>query len=783
MTTKTIGVISASVFSVATLMVLLLASALRTPHAPAPTTNGPGVIRVSVVDGSTVVRRGDSRVQSNAVRNAPMLPGDYISTGTASRAELQFDGYTAIRLGENVQARIANDDPQNRKMQLAGGTVEIGMVHDGPAVQVETPSVTVRAHEPGDYRVSVDPDGTSWVTARRGSVDVVTPQRTYTLGTGSTLSARGAAPSATIASSPEIALDGFDDFNVERDSTMVAALNASPNLNPSLAGYENLDSYGQWQPVVGYGRSWVPNEPAGWAPYRNGSWTWETGYGWTWIGAEPWGWTPYHYGNWFYCACGGSGWAWLPPSNATTPAWSPALVGFFGFDVAANVANNCGNNYSPGGYSSGGYSPGNYNAPASYGSPEGPSNAGAPAPYGEGGPDEGAPEQQPYGEGSGGPPPPDYSYPNIGWVPIAPGEPYYPWYPGWAWFGVGWGVPFYGGYGYGGRYVTHITNITNIYSYRNFRHGGATAAPRRNFRHGTIHGHTAPVTARDIGRHSGTIHGTVPVTPTRANLAFTHDRLHAGTSFAKVANSPRFAPNRALEARNSFAQQQKIVAQAIHGGISGHPFAHAVAARASAPVSRANAPVRHVHVAEMHAGAPQAHANAPASRQENAPVTRANAPVTRENAAPAMRAHDAPAMRYDSGASRPIEPRNVSAPASAWDRFSQARGRYVRPRFPQGPAAGTRRVLRRVTAAEAGRRQPPHGDAIPTHEVQRTQAPAIRMRQRDSYGGARDPYAGRGSYPSYFTVLKARATNVCRARVISVSTAWFVRIASLVLAG
>ncbi len=728
MTTKTISLISATAFLGAALIVLILVGAPRAPHpqAQAPHTGGPGVIRVSVAEGSVVVQRGGSHVQTNAVRNAPLLPGDYISTGTPARAELQFDGYTAVRLGAGVQARIPTDDPNNRKVQLASGTVEIGMVRDGEAMQVDTPTVSVRAHQAGDYRITIDPDGSSWVTARRGSVDVVRPQGTETFGPGKTLVARGSASNPEIAFNAEVALDGFDDFNVARDDTMVAALNASPNLSPALAGYENLDAYGQWQAVAGYGRSWVPNEPSGWAPYRNGSWVWEGGYGWTWVGAEPWGWTPYHYGNWFYCACGGSGWAWLPPSSATTPKWAPALVGFFGFDVAANTPNNCGNNYSPGGYSSGGYGPSNYNAPASYDNtaPEAPNSAGAPAPYGEGGPDQGSPEQQqqPYGEGSGGAPPPGYAYPNIGWVPIAPGEPYYPWYPGWAWFGIGWGVPFYGGYGYGG-YATHITNITNIYSYRNFRHGGASATTTRNFRHGTIHGHTAPVTGRDIGRHSGTIHGTVPVTPTRANLAFSHGSIHGGANFSRISSSPRFASNRALEARNSFGQQQKSVAQAISGRVSGHASGQMAGHHANARVSHvaemhgnafqahgnargtyANAPRVHGNVGEMHGNARQAYANAPqahgnmgdmhgngfqaregrpamhenaaaprqiqAPRGENAPQTRMNAPQTRMNApqtrmnAPQTRMNAAPAMRANG----------ASAPASSWDRFSQARG-------------------------------------------------------------------------------------------------------------
>ena len=80
--------------------------------------------RVSVVQGATVIQRGDGNTQSDAVVNAPLLPGDYVSTGDGSRAEVQYDGDTAIRFGANVQARVTNDDPNNRSLQLADGPIE-----------------------------------------------------------------------------------------------------------------------------------------------------------------------------------------------------------------------------------------------------------------------------------------------------------------------------------------------------------------------------------------------------------------------------------------------------------------------------------------------------------------------------------------------------------------------------------------------------------------------------------------------------------------------------------
>src|SRR5579863_7862824 len=95
-----VSAISATVITAGVIAGVIFTSGLRPqPHQAPDTTGRPNVVRVSVVQGSVVVQRGDSGVQTNAVRNAPMLAGDYISTGKTSRAELQFDGYTAVRLG------------------------------------------------------------------------------------------------------------------------------------------------------------------------------------------------------------------------------------------------------------------------------------------------------------------------------------------------------------------------------------------------------------------------------------------------------------------------------------------------------------------------------------------------------------------------------------------------------------------------------------------------------------------------------------------------------------
>jgi hypothetical protein len=495
-------------------LVGLTLSSVPASAEQAPDKNGPGVTRVSIVQGSVVVQRGDSNKQVAAVVNAPLLPGDYISTGGTSRGELQFDGSSAVRLGGNVQARITKDDPSNRQLQLADGTIELGLVRSNAGmVSVDTPSVTVRSEQAGDYRISIGRDGSSWVTARRGSAEVVTPQRTYTLESGKTLVARGSATDPSITYTEEVGYDSFDDFNAKRDQTMVAAFNASPNLNPDIAGYDNLGTYGQWQDVAGYGQSWVPNEPSNWSPYGNGSWTWEDGYGWTWVADEPWGWAPYHYGNWYYA--NGYGWAWLPPAYTATPSWSPALVGFFGFGVGFG---------GPG-----------WGVSLGFGTPG-------------------------YGYGYGG-----FGYPYLGWYPVAPYAPFYPWWPGWAWGGLGWGWGGWGccGYGWGGN-VYNVTYIRNVYRY--FPHGGVHGVAVGTLQHGTVNGHTFTVNHGNISSHVGMIHGAVPVTPTRDSLGFGGHSISGGdpAKLSHAFDSPRFAAaDRTLADRGSFDEQQRAVSHQI----------------------------------------------------------------------------------------------------------------------------------------------------------------------------------------------------------------------------
>lgn len=305
---------------------------------------GTAVARIDAISGDVAIQRGDSNDTVAAVPNAPVLGADYVTTGDNGRAEVGFDGRSAVRLGENVQIRFSKLDAGDRQMQLAAGTIELRTFGDTDGQSaIDTPSISIVPRTAGSFRVSVDNDGVTAVTVREGRADIITPQGTQPLQPGTTLVADGAASNPELHPQQSIARDGFDAYNAERDHIYQLAITNSPYTNPDVQGIGDLNANGRWVDDTSYGQVWIPSTVAvDWAPYRDGSWAWEDSYGWTWVAREPWGWAPYHYGRWYYSNAYHH-WAWTPPERGRV-AWSPALVGFVGFSIGAvNVGIGFGN--------------------------------------------------------------------------------------------------------------------------------------------------------------------------------------------------------------------------------------------------------------------------------------------------------------------------------------------------------------------------------------------------------------------------------------------------------
>jgi len=301
-------------------------------NTPAPEEKN-GVARISLIHGDVSTQRGDSKDWSAAALNAPVLAGDRVSTGDKARTELELDYANMLRLAEHTQANITQLTHSQIQIQLGHGMANYTVYKNSDAdAEIDTPNVAIRTERrESSFRILVTADDHTEVLVRRGEIEVTTPQGGTRVGQNQfiTIQGTGADEQYKIGEAP--ARDDFDQWNTDRDN-MIRNSEARRHTNDYYVGTENLDGRGTWSEVPDYGQVWRPNEPAGWAPYRDGRWVYEPYWGWTWVSYDDWGWAPYHYGRWMYVD---GGWGWWPgPAYGYPfyrPIWAPAYVSFYGW--------------------------------------------------------------------------------------------------------------------------------------------------------------------------------------------------------------------------------------------------------------------------------------------------------------------------------------------------------------------------------------------------------------------------------------------------------------------
>ena len=158
----------------------------------------------------------------------------------------------------------------------------------------------------------------------------------------------------------------------------------------------------------------------------------------------------------------------------------------------------------------------------------------------------------------------NFGFGNVGWIPLAPYEPYYPWYGHRYGYGRG-------GYGYGGNVnntTIHIDNSTNIYTnYRNARaQNGVSLVDAESFSQGRAN---APRSLRAAELRRATLmRGQVPVVPARQSqgrvIRASNASGAAGTaSSLRRSNFFSRQPSRQRVARTSFDQQRQNMSRSV----------------------------------------------------------------------------------------------------------------------------------------------------------------------------------------------------------------------------
>ena len=286
------------------------------------------VARLNYMEGSVSFQPGGENDWVTAVLNRPLVTGDNLWADEDSRAEVHI-GSTALRLGAKTGITLLEVSDRAVQIRLAQGSLIVNVRHvdDEDSYEVDTPNVAFVVMQPGDYRIDVDPDGNRTdVTVWRGRGEVTGGGSSYTVVANQYATFTGSdSLNYDLGQIPD--QDGLDSWASDRDQDEERSDSAN-YVSRETTGYEDLDEYGTWSYVAGYGPCWRPTGVAlGWAPYRFGHWIWVGPWGWTWVEDEPWGFAPFHYGRWAFA---GNGWVWVPGPSVVRPVYAPALVAWVG---------------------------------------------------------------------------------------------------------------------------------------------------------------------------------------------------------------------------------------------------------------------------------------------------------------------------------------------------------------------------------------------------------------------------------------------------------------------
>jgi len=317
----------------------------------------PNAARIQRVDGE--VAFNDSLPNSNATDanvewiaatpNQPFSVGDRIYARNNSHASLAFSGRNFARLSPNTSLDVVSLEDRRTQLALRDGSAmfEVGYLAPNELFEVATPQGAINFDQPGLYNVGFDNNGGVLVSVLSGLAQVVGLAGSGQINKGEMLTLVGQTAAAVALSrlNGQDAANQVDDYYRYqypnsydgRYNNYDAYLSDPYYYDPyrrnasyqyassTIPGINDLDYYGDWQNVAGYGNAWRPRVDSGWVPYQQGQWTNDYPYGPTWVSSEPWGYAPYHYGRWANVS---NQWYWIPDGVNTTPAYAPALVGF-----------------------------------------------------------------------------------------------------------------------------------------------------------------------------------------------------------------------------------------------------------------------------------------------------------------------------------------------------------------------------------------------------------------------------------------------------------------------
>jgi hypothetical protein len=270
------------------------------------------IVRLSDVQGSVQIDKNTGLGFENAFVNLPITQDTQLRTRDNGRAEVEFEDGSTLRLAPNSTIQFSALGNSDAGKHLSTIDIVDGMAYvnwlgkSGDQINLNFSHEKISLERPAHFRVSTSPDQ-SRLAVFKGDVAADGPSGNVTVEKNKTATFDGTDDKSTMAN--KVASEPLDSW--DKDSISYHNEYSKNTSSPFQYGYSDLNYYGNYTNVPGYGMMWQPFfTGVGWDPFMDGAWSFYPGYGYMFVSAYPWGWLPYRYGNWMFMPA--YGWMWQP---------------------------------------------------------------------------------------------------------------------------------------------------------------------------------------------------------------------------------------------------------------------------------------------------------------------------------------------------------------------------------------------------------------------------------------------------------------------------------------
>ena len=307
--------------------VLLTAAACALLALPALADSQARIVRLSDVQGTVQIDKNTGMGFENAFLNLPITQGAQVRTRDRGRAEIEFEDGSTLRLTPNTTVEFSTLGLSDSGKHISVINLVEGMAYVNwlgkDEVTLNFSHEKISVDRAAHFRVDTSTD-VAKLAVFKGDVDVQGPAGKVTVEKKKTAAFDATADDkyTLVNNIEEAPLDAWD-----KEATAYHDQYAKNNSSPYGYGVSDMNYYGAYSNVPGYGMMWQPYfTGVGWNPFMDGAWSWYPGYGYMFASAYPWGWMPYRYGSWNFIP--GFGWMWQPGSFSgwtTIPRYSGTL--------------------------------------------------------------------------------------------------------------------------------------------------------------------------------------------------------------------------------------------------------------------------------------------------------------------------------------------------------------------------------------------------------------------------------------------------------------------------